>query len=161
MTGAAGRWAGVAGKRQRWERPLKVAVAAMLVAAVSIVGVDVAAPSNAGHILIFMYDLSTVPSSPVLVTGALGDYGTLTEETAAGLPEITGNFLHVSLQRGTFVINITALERREALVPLSVNMITCSVSHITSASTTISEGRATVVFCFKPSCAALHTPTSL
>jgi hypothetical protein len=23
------------------------------------------------------------------------------------------------------------------------------------------EGRATVVFCFKPSCAALHTPTSL
>ena len=47
----------------------------------------------------------------ILITGAIGDYGTTVSQDANGKPDPNGNFEKVTLKQGGFVVNGTALTK--------------------------------------------------
>ncbi len=46
----------------------------------------------------------------ITVTGAIGDYGKTLSMTKSGKPDANGNYVKVTMKKGTFEINVTVLE---------------------------------------------------
>lgn len=66
------------------------------------------AAGKGGAIQIYMP--GTTSTRPILVTGAITDYGKATSVTEAGKP--TGSYIRIVLKRGTFLLDGTALAKK-------------------------------------------------
>ena len=99
------------------------------------------AASNAqgGKIRIFVTNTSPTKAK-ILITGAIGDYGTTISEDANGKPDPNGNFEKVKLKHGGFLVNGTALNQKLDHAKPVVNKSNCSLSFSGTGPATIGSG---------------------
>jgi hypothetical protein len=111
-----------------------------LLATVGAGAATTAATPTAGPIAI----LATVgngPAGKVVVAGAIGDWGTTLTIDKNGKPDQNGNYVKVTLKKGGFEINSTALNKQTANPrPQVASDITCSISASGSAPVTLFNG---------------------
>ena len=88
--------------------------------------------------------LATIGSGPagrIVVAGAIGDWGTALTIDKNGKPDENGNYVKVTLHKGSFEINSTALNKKTADPrPQVASDTTCSVSASGSAPVTFLNG---------------------
>jgi len=84
------------------------------------------AAASGGKIRLFV-TYQTPTKDKALITGAIGDYGKAISETASGKVDPNGNFEKVTLKRGGFVIDATALNKKLNHSKPQINKTTCSV----------------------------------
>lgn len=78
--------------------------------------------------------------SPVVFTGAVGDYGTATRQNANGAANRNGNYVRFNLKRGTFVGNGTVLFAKTNSATPAFNRATCSGQFSATAPMPLSSG---------------------
>jgi hypothetical protein len=64
--------------------------------------------------------------SAILITGAIGDYGKALSIDKNGNTDANGNYVRVTLQKGTFEINSTALDAELNKAQPNIDKPTCS-----------------------------------
>ncbi len=101
----------------------------------------VAAPTTptAGKIRVFATD-TTETKGKIVVTGVIGDYGTLVSEDANGKVDPNGNFEKVTLKHGGFLVDGTALNKKLNSTKPTINTTDCAFSFIGTGPTTIEDG---------------------
>jgi hypothetical protein len=98
-----------------------------------------AATPQGGKIRVFLTATSAT-NGKILITGAIGDYGTTVSEDANGKPNPNGNFEKVTLKQGGFLVDGTALNKKLNHVKPTINTTNCSFVFSGTAPTTISDG---------------------
>jgi hypothetical protein len=79
--------------------------------------------------------------SKIVITGAIGDYGTATTITKSGKVDSNGNYVRIKLKQGGFQVNSVALNKKtNNAPPLMVNKTTCSVEFGGSGPVTLFGG---------------------
>jgi len=69
------------------------------------------------------------PSGKIVVAGAIGDWGTALTIDKNGKPDQSGNFVRVTMKKGTFEIDSTAVNKTMANPrPQVASDVTCSVA---------------------------------
>jgi hypothetical protein len=76
----------------------------------------------------------------ILVIGAIGDWGTTLNINANGTADPNGNYAKVSLQKGTFVVNLTTLNALSNKVQPTVYAGSCSIVFTVKGPVGLSEG---------------------
>ena len=115
-------------------------LAAVLVAAGTLASGAAAATPAGGPIALFA-TIGTGPSEKIVVAGAIGDWGKVVPVDKNGKPDDNGNFVKVTLKKGTFVIDATALNKKMANPrPQIASDLTCSVSASGSAPVELIDG---------------------
>lgn len=103
------------------------ALAPLVVAGVLASAAPAAAPTG-GQIALFA-TVGYGPSGKIVVAGAIGDWGRTLSIDKNGKPDLNGNFVRVTLKKGTFEIDSTALNKKMANPrPQIASDVTCSVS---------------------------------
>ena len=104
---------------------LSIGVGAMLLAAVA------ANAAPAGGKIEVLAVLGSGASGTIVITGAIGDYGTTLSMNKNGKPNPNGNYVEIRLQKGSFEVNQTALNAATAKErPTIQNKSTCSFAFI-------------------------------
>jgi hypothetical protein len=121
-----------------------VAVVAALACALGLGGSAMAASRSGavsgGKIRIFA-DASTEGAvSKILITGAIGDYGTATSIDKNGKVDQNGNYVKIALKKGAFEIDSTALNAKLNKAHGVFNKSTCSFSFSGSGRVTFFNG---------------------
>jgi hypothetical protein len=98
------------------------------------------APAGGVTHLFVNIDGNSPVTDPILLTGAIGDFGTTTTTTKAGKVNPNGNFQKVKLTKGTFVANITKLNKAVNNAPGTFNASTCSLFISKTRPITLSKG---------------------
>jgi hypothetical protein len=94
-----------------------------------------------GTIHVFVnVDVKSETVNPILVTGAIGDYGKATDVDANGKVDPNGNFEKIVLTKGTFWLNGTALAAKANKANPPINPATCSLSLTVSGPTQLFKG---------------------
>src|SRR3954463_1831292 len=83
---------------------------------------------SSGKIRIFADASSDGAVSKILITGAIGDYGTATSIDKNGKVDENGNYVKIALNKGTFEIDSTALNAKLNKAPGVFDKTTCSFS---------------------------------
>jgi|SRR5580692_3967839 hypothetical protein len=68
----------------------------------------------------------TSAASPILLTGAIGDFGAATPVNKNGKKDPAGTYIEVALRNGTFRVNATALDARLDRAQPALDQATCS-----------------------------------
>jgi len=131
---------------QQAGRPVVLAGAVVLAAAVTVLtaagiggAADTPAP-KAGPIAI-LATLGGGPSAKIVVAGAIGDWGTALTIDKDGKPDPNGDYVQVTLKKGGFEIDSTALNKKTANPrPQVASDATCSVSASGTAPVTLLDG---------------------
>ncbi len=77
----------------------------------------------------------------IVVTGAIGDYGTATTIDKNGKVDENGDYVKVALKHGGFEVNSVVLNQKtNAVPPIMVNKTTCSVEFGGSGPVTLFNG---------------------
>ena len=78
----------------------------------------------------------------ILMTGAIGDYGNALTIDKNGTPDSNGNYVKVTLHKGGFEINSTALNAKTNNLgsQTPINRATCSMAASVSAPVTLLDG---------------------
>ena len=84
------------------------------------------ATPNRGAIQVWLQP--TTNGGRVLVTGALGDYGTTQKVNAAGKPSLTGQYSKLRLKKGTITLNIAQANAALNAEKLPINASNCSAA---------------------------------
>lgn len=116
-------------------RIVKAWLAVLVTLGTLLVGAEAvsAQPSTSGTIKVWA--VASVNSknkpSPVVITGAFADYGRTQAVNSSGKPDSNGNYVKVSLKRGTFRVNIKQLNSAFSSmgVPSDYNSSNCSASY--------------------------------
>ena len=67
--------------------------------------------------------------SPVVLTGAIGDYGTTQSVNSSGKPDENGNYVKLTLKKGTFTVNVSQLNSAfSSAQPSDFNSSNCSAT---------------------------------
>jgi hypothetical protein len=104
-------------------------IAVLAAAAVAVGAASAAATSQGGPIALFATISPTSTPGKIVLAGAIGDWGKVASIDKNGKPAENGNFVKVTLQKGTFEINATAINKKMANPrPQVQSGITCSVS---------------------------------
>ena len=77
---------------------------------------------------------------PIVITGAIGDYGTATSVTKTGKVNPNGNYEKIVLKKGSFKVNGVALDKKLNTVAPSLNASTCSLLFAGTGPATIFDG---------------------
>jgi hypothetical protein len=84
---------------------------------------------------------SSGATDKILITGAVGDYGTALSENKNGKPNANnGDFAYVKLTQGSFEVNKTKLQAAGNNATPSYDKSTCSFSFSASAPVTFADG---------------------
>ena len=107
-----------------------VGTVAVLAAGVVAVGAaSAAATPKGGPIALFATISATSAPGKIVLAGAIGDWGTVTSVDKNGKPAENGNFVKVTLKKGTFEIDATALNKKMANPRPEVQSgVTCSIA---------------------------------
>lgn len=96
--------------------------------------------ASGGKVRIFV-DASTNGSvQKIVITGAIGDYGTATSIDKSGKVDPNGNYVKIALKKGTFVVNSRALNANLNKAPGVFSKATCSFSFGGSGRVTLFNG---------------------
>jgi len=124
-------------------KPAAFAVLTAMTAAFGISGSGAAATSPApkdGRIAI-LATLNGGPSGKIVVAGSIGDWGTSVTVDKSGRRNPNGNFVRVTLRKGSFELDSTALQQQTNHPrPLVASDATCSVSARGSAPVRLFNG---------------------
>ncbi len=63
---------------------------------------------------------------PIVITGAIGDHGQTLTMDKNGKPDANGNYVKITLAKGTFEINTTALNAKDKNAQPAVDKTSCS-----------------------------------
>jgi hypothetical protein len=129
---------------KKMRRKLVCGMAAILavlgVAGVGI-GSAVAATTPKGGPIGLFAKLNNGPSGSIVVAGAIGDHGTILNVDKDGKPSQNGNFVKVTLEQGTFELNVTAVNKMfDTTRPQLQSGETCSIGFIGSAPVKLLNG---------------------
>ena len=115
-----------------------VALAAVVVAGVTVWSAEAATP---GGKIAFYANVNSAPNHAVF-TGAIGDYGTVVNIDKKGKIDQNGNFVKVTLTKGTFQIDATALNSKlsKNTPPLALSENNCSAAFSGSAPVKLYDG---------------------
>jgi hypothetical protein len=115
-------------------------VAALAVAVGLLVGPAGAAPAG-GPIELYA-SAGNAGSQHVVVVGAIGDYGTAVNVNKNGKPNPNGNFVKLKLKKGTFMLDVTAVNKAiESITqPQVASQTTCSAAQTGSGEVTFFKG---------------------
>jgi hypothetical protein len=119
---------------------VKLALAAAVLA--SLVGGSIASAATSpagGAIKVFVTNTSDTKGK-ILVTGAIGDYGTTLSTNKNGKVNANGNYEQIKLKHGSFEVNGTQLNKNLNKGQPQVNASTCSEAFIGSGPTTLLNG---------------------
>ena len=83
---------------------------------------------SGGLVKIFVTPSNDGIHGPIVVTGAIGDYGQTFSMDKNGKADANGNFVRITLQKGTFEVDSTALNAKLSKAPGTSNNTTCSFS---------------------------------
>ena len=98
------------------------------------------AGASGGKIRIFADASADGPVSKILITGAIGDYGTATSMDKNGKPDQNGAFVKVVLKKGSFEIDSRALNAKLNKAPGVFSKATCSFSFAGAGRVTFFNG---------------------
>lgn len=110
------------------------------VALVCATSVTAASKPAGGPIQIFVKPAADNIHGPIVVTGAIGDYGQTTSMTKSGKPDPNGNFVAIKLQKGTFEVDSTVLNKKLNSAHGTVNKTTCSFAFSGTGPVTLFNG---------------------
>jgi len=79
-----------------------------------------------GPVAVFVTPSPDGIHGPIVITGAIGDHGQTTSMDKNGKPDANGNYVRITLKRGTFEINSTALNAKIGKAQPTFNKATCS-----------------------------------
>ena len=115
-----------------------------------------ASTPQGGKIRVFVTNTSSTKGK-IVITGAIGDYGTTVSQDANGKVNPNGDFEKVTLKQGGFIVNATALNKKIGATKPTVNKSNCSFALSGSGPVTIGNGtgayagisgKATITFTF-------------
>jgi hypothetical protein len=97
-------------------------------------------PPAGGTIRIFVLPNNN-GGGPIVITGAIGDFGhTLTINKNGTTDPNNGHYVKVTLQKGTFEVNKTALDAKSNTAQPAFNIATCSAALSVTAPITLFGG---------------------
>jgi hypothetical protein len=79
-------------------------------------------------------------TSPIVFTGAIGDYGTATSEDKDGKVDQNGNYEKISLQQGKFTVNAVGLDKILSKAKPQTSKTNCGAVFTGSGPVTLSGG---------------------
>jgi hypothetical protein len=124
---------------KRWKAALgALAVGCTFAGGSSAVAAATATPAP-GKIKVFVTQVSATKGL-ILITGAIGDYGTTLTVDKNGKADANGDFQKVSLIQGGFLVNATAYVKKINRLKPQVNAATCSFSASGSGPGTLADG---------------------
>jgi hypothetical protein len=95
----------------------------------------------AGTIHIFLnVNVKSPTTDPIVIAGAIGDYGTSTSITEAGKVDPNGNYDRIVLKKGTFEVNAKALNAKADKTAGTHNIATCSGTFATTGTVSLFDG---------------------
>jgi hypothetical protein len=112
-------------------RPLVtlLAVAAAVLAATSGASASPRASAPTGGPIALFATVGNSPTGKIVLAGAIGDWGGTLSIDKNGKPDLNGNFVRVTLQKGSFEIDSTAVNKQMANPrPQIASNVTCSVA---------------------------------
>jgi hypothetical protein len=119
---------------------LKLALAAAVLTGMVIAGSSaLAATQSGGRIQVFVPNPEGTKAK-ILITGAIGDYGTTLEVNENGKVDANGSFQKITLKKGGFWVDTTALNKKFNTVQPKVNATNCSLLFTATAPTTVLKG---------------------
>jgi hypothetical protein len=98
-----------------------------------------ASTPTGGKIRVFVTNTSAT-NGKILITGAIGDYGTTVSQDAYGKVDLNGDYEKVTLKHGGFIVNASGLNKKLNRSKPTVNTTNCSVSFTGTGPTTIGNG---------------------
>jgi hypothetical protein len=98
-----------------------------------------AATPQGGKIRVFVTNTSSTKGK-ILITGAIGDYGTTVSQDANGKADPNGDFEKVTLKQGGFIVNGTALNKKINSTKATTNKDNCSYSVSVTGPVTLGNG---------------------
>jgi hypothetical protein len=121
-------------------RVTKAFIVLLTVMCVALIPASVNAAQAGGAVQIWATPTLNGSGATVVVTGAIGDYGKVLSETAAGKPNQNGHLQHFMLKKGTFIVNSTNVDNKANSVPPTVNATTCSAYATATGTATLVSG---------------------
>jgi hypothetical protein len=122
-------------------RVVKVGLGAAVMVGLLLVGsVALAAGAPAGGPIQVFVKAGSGPRGTILVTGAIGDYGKTLSVDKNGKVDNNGDFQKVTLKKGSFWVDATALSKKLNTSQPSVSKSTCSTLFSAAATTTLFKG---------------------
>jgi hypothetical protein len=117
------------------------AMVAVLAVAATLVG-PAAAAAPAGGPIEMWASAGNNGSQHVVFVGAIGDYGTAVNVNKNGKPNPNGNYVRVKLQKGTFMLDVTAMNEaaNSNQDPQVGSHATCSAAFTATAPVTFLNG---------------------
>ena len=79
-------------------------------------------------------------TGPIVITGAIGDYGTATSIDENGTVNANGNYEKIVLKKGTFEINSVSFNKATNKVQPTINTSNCSISGTATGPVTLFDG---------------------
>ena len=121
---------------------VKLTATGVLLAAGAICAALAAAPSAPAGGKIYIHATgSNGPAGAIVVVGAIGDHGKTLQMDKDGKPDSNGNFVRITLQKGTFEVDSTALNRiSNKQAPAIVDKATCSFLFTATGPVTLFNG---------------------
>jgi hypothetical protein len=113
-------------------------VAALLAAGAAFAATPHATPAG-GAIRVFATP-GKGNTGKIVITGAIGDFGTTINTNKAGKPNPNGNYVKIKLHQGTFMVNSVALNKKLNHLNPSFNAATCSAAAVGTGSVTLFDG---------------------
>lgn len=104
-----------------------------------------AGAASGGAVKVYGTPANGTGASPILFTGAIGDYGKAVRQNVTGTANKNGNYVKFNLKQGSFVGNGTALFKKLNSATPSFNKATCSGSFSASAPMPLGSGTGTYV----------------
>jgi hypothetical protein len=80
------------------------------------------------------------PAGTIIITGAIGDYGKTLSIDKNGKTDSNGNYVRITLHKGTFEVNSTVLNGKTNHAQPVVNRATCSFQFTGSGPVTLFNG---------------------
>ncbi len=124
---------------------MRVAMAVLGCLMAGSVLVAVSAASGAGMpaggpVSIFVTPSPDGIHGPIVITGAIGDHGQTTSIDKNGKTDANGNFVRITLKKGTFEVNSTALNAKTNHAQPTVNKTTCTFEFTGTGPVTLFNG---------------------
>ena len=117
-----------------------VGALAALVATGVMAGAGAAAAPSGGPIALSA-GVGSNPTQKIVVAGAIGDWGTVHPVDRSGKPDQNGNFVKVLLKKGSFELDVTAVNKAMSNPrPQVQSDVTCSVAAVGSGAAKLFDG---------------------
>jgi hypothetical protein len=116
------------------------AVGGVLVGLLSIGSTALAASTPAGGPIVGFVSNPGGASSPILITGAIGDHGTSTSIDKNGKKDPNGDYVKVVLKKGGFEVNAVKFNKVLNNLKPQVNRATCSAWAVGTGPVTLFNG---------------------